>query len=398
MSAEQCTIQILRMANGGDAVGKLPDGVTVFVRGALPDERVEIEVIERKKSFARAKLLKVIEPSPHRAESECRYSRTCGGCDFWHTTYANELDLKVTSALDTLRRIGKIEVPEPTVHGAKKITGWRTRANLTSDRRHRHLGFVAKASRSVVDVYRCAVLADELNDAIAALRKMTAVFDGRIFLETDGRRGVIVDAQNARPDWMTHPIHGIVGLGGEQNVLATESHHVAPEGFEVPAGRFRQGNTEMNHLLVERATHHLSGSKRVLELFCGMGNFTLAYAGKCEAVKALDVDVQAVATLEEMASALGLPVDAQACDLDTDFPDFMCDTVLLDPPRTGAAGVVSRLETNTVRKIVYVSCDPATLARDLATLTEKGFKLRHLEFIDMFPRTAHIETVAVLEA
>ncbi len=398
MSAEKLTIKILRMANGGDAVGKLPDGVTVFVRGALPDEKVEIEVIERKKSFARAKLINVIEASPHRAESECRYSKTCGGCDFWHTTYANELDLKVISALDTIRRIGKIEVPEPVVHGAKKITGWRTRANLTSDRRHRHLGFVAKASRSVIDVYRCAVLADELNEAIVTLRKMTSVFDGRIFLETDGRRGVLVDAPNARPDWMAKPINGIVGLSGEQKVLATESHHVAPEGFEVPAGRFRQGNTEMNHLLVERATHHLSGSKRVLELFCGMGNFTLAYAGKCEAVKALDVDIQAVETLEEMAGALKLPVDAQACDLDTDFPDFSCDTVLLDPPRTGAASVVARIEPGKTRKVVYVSCDPATLARDLATLTANGFTLRHIEFVDMFPRTAHIETIAVLEA
>ncbi|MEZ4462549.1 MAG: TRAM domain-containing protein [bacterium] len=396
MSQFRYTVDVLRVANGGDAVGKLPDGKTVFVRGALPGERIEIDLVEQKKSFARGKLRKIVTPSQDRVEPGCEHSARCGGCDYWHTSYENELSLKVNAAVDTLKRIARVELPEPVVHGAKSHTGWRTRATLTSDRRSGNLGFVARASRHVIDIEHCPVLSEELNAALTEIRNLPGSRAGRIFFESDGRGGVVLEGKQATEAWIRGRVHGVVGVGGKETVLATQSHHIAPDDFEVPAGRFRQGNTQMNHVLVQRVTELLRGSKRVLELYCGMGNFTASFADACDAVFATDVDAAAIETLDQLVSRMNLPVETRTCDLDAEFPDFQANTMLLDPPRTGAAFAAANVHQCGADRVVYVSCDVATLARDIGTLAGAGFSLSQLEFVDMFPRTAHIESIAVL--
>lgn len=398
MPPSHYTVDVLRVANGGDAVAKLPDGKTVFIRGALPGERVEIDIVEQKKNFARGKIRRVIVTSPDRVEPGCPHATRCGGCDFWHTTYTHELKLKVEAARDTFARISKLEIPKHRVHHAKSTTGWRTRGTFTTDSRSRNLGFVERATRHVIDVEVCKVMSDEMNAALSEIRAIPNAHGGRIFIETDGRGGVIVEANHADNTWVSGTVHGVVGAGGDQDVLASQSHHIAAEGFTVPAGRFRQGNTVMNHVLVSRVADLLSGHPRVLELFCGMGNFTTAYAGECAEVLATDMDAAAIETLDILAARMNLPIKTATYNLEMELPDFEADAVLLDPPRTGAAFAASQLKAQDFKTAVYVSCDVATLARDSATLVSNGFQLSSIEFVDMFPRTAHIETIAVFTA
>lgn len=394
MSALQ-TVDILRAAQGGDGVGHLEDGCVVFVRGALIGERVDVLVTQRKKNFARADLVSIRSASPHRVEPACAYAGTCGGCDFWHTTYAHEFEIKTSAAMDTLRRVGRLELPDVTLHPAKSVAGWRTRATLTTDRRTRSIGFVGRGSRAVVDFQTCKVLDPTIEAAILELRERADACQGRIFVETDGRGGVIVDAAGGAADWLSDTIHGVADVAGEQTVLSSQSHATLLDA-EVPAGRFRQGNTAMNAQLVETAVGFLANASHVVELYCGMGNFTMAYAARCEAVLACDVDVRAVETLGELAAPLR-QVTTAVCDLDQEMPEFStADAVLLDPPRTGAAFAVAALAAQPVPLVVYVSCDVPTLARDARTLVDAGYTLTELAFVDMFPRTSHIETVAVL--
>lgn len=391
------TVEIVRAANGGDGVAYLEDGVIVFVRGALVGETVDILVKQKKKTYAYADLAAIRKASPHRVAPGCAVSDRCGGCDFWHTTYANELQTKVVAALDTLRRVGRFEPPAPTIHGAPSPTQWRTRATFTTDRRKQAIGFVGRASRDVIEFEQCPILHPALNEALKTLRSCEGVYNGRVAVETDGRGGVIVEAEHASRSWVKLTIHGVVGLTGEQTVRASESH-AAPLNAVVPAGRFRQGNTGMNRILVERAVSHLGDAARVLELFCGMGNFTLSYAGRCQQVEAHDVDAEAIMTLNQLAEAQNVKVEAIVSDLSDMTPSAKgFDAVLLDPPRTGALKAAESLAADQPPRIVYVSCDVATLSRDLRILLDAGYRLSALEFVDMFPRTAHIETIAVLD-
>lgn len=390
MAEGQFIVDIDNVANGGDGVGRLPDGKAVFVAGTLPDERVRVRVVRSHKTYAHAELLEVVKPSENRRESECPYSKRCGGCQFWHTSYENEFQLKIAATLETLQRIGKWESFPSDLgeHPAPTYTNYRERATLHA--KSGYVGFFARNSKEVVDIAHCPVLHNEVNTALQAVRRHTAAQSQRFdaLVETDGRGAFALTSQAE------------LELGAE-TVLASRVVANAPDSLELPAGQFRQSGEVLNHLLVKRVLERCTDARTILELFCGAGNFTLNLARRGQRVLGLEVSEEAVASGREIAEASGVEAEFRVAELPDGLvealSDHKPDTVLLDPPRTGASEACEILVDSDVECIVYVACDAACFARDSRKLLAGGWTATSLDFVDMFPRTAHLELIGRFE-
>lgn len=377
----------------------------MFVPGALPGEVVEVDVQKKKKSFARARLVKVLSASEHRVIPECPNATTCGGCQFWHTTYEHEVDIKAQAVVDTLTRISKTDIPTPTVHAAKTTTGWRNRASFHVEQGK--IGFFKKNSHDVVTIQTCPVLSKELQNSLDTLRKALSRhrLSGDIFAESCSE-GSVVSTSDELSEVLTieGPIKGI-STPAEDRGNTEIPAHLALAGVSVdlevtlPPRQFRQSNSEMNVALTELVAERLDefSGGRLLEFFAGSGNLTWTQRQKWESIVAYEGSPFAVEIANRIAASLGAThVGFVQRDLfGGDVPVAKTDVVLLDPPREGAAHLSELLAKSMPRAILYVSCDPASLARDIKTLSG-AFEVARVDLLDMFPRTAHMETVALL--
>ena len=423
-------VTIDNLANGGDGAGRLPDGRIVFVPRTVPGEKVEIELTRSKKAYAFGRLLRILEPSPARVEPDCPHFARCGGCQFWHMTYEAELQAKSQAAAEAIARVGGVDLPEPELMEAPSVVDYRARATFhrrKSSDKAGVLGFFAPGTNRVVDIAGCPIADPLLNDArdlvAPAVRDLDAA---EVFVETAGGGEVVVTVSTkAKGDAFERCaarladlvdrqalVRGAELLGpedrhlsfGEPVIDATEALVAGLRHFVVPAGRFRQANPAMNRRLVARVRERLAslGGTRLLELFAGMGNFTLALAPDFERIWAVEADPDAVQTGRALVEADRLNhIYFQRYDLsggvEAIWPGPDVDVILLDPPRGGAADACADLATREgLKGIVYVSCDAACLGRDLKTLSAGGWVVRSLDFVDLFPRTTHVETVAVL--
>ncbi|AWV89000.1 23S rRNA (uracil(1939)-C(5))-methyltransferase RlmD [Bradymonas sediminis] len=434
-------VTIDRLAHGGDGIGYLDDGRIVFVSGTLPGEVVDIEVFELKKSFARGRIEEVVEPAPQRVASQCPYSDECGGCQFWHTTYENELRLKTEAAWEAISRISKVEIPQARVLEAPAAIRYRSRVVFHQKRAHRDkrtgalepnkIGFYRAQSKQLVDIDDCMITNSLLNQVRRALEPaLRDVGDCDIILETASATSVmvtLVPETNYRTNLprslkafmqsvdQNPMIRGIRVVGKNEDVIygdiAVDADqilaHVPVHAARLGSGDFRQSNQAMNRVLVDEVTGHIkaSGATSVLELYCGSGNFAFAMPESVEQIVGLEVSAAAVESADALARLAGLQRYTFAkANLDkglvkTPWPGAEgFDLVLLDPPRTGATTVCQELADaeDGPSTIVYVSCDPACLGRDLKTLATGGWKVDSLTLLDMFSRTSHIESIAVL--
>ncbi len=421
MTTELVTID--NLAFGGDGAARLEDGRVVFVPRSIPGEVIEIEVTKSKKSWARAKIVRIVEPSPDREESACKHFERCGGCQFWHMSYEAELRHKTAAARESIERLSGSEIPEPKVVGAPEYEGYRNRATLHV--KGGKLGFFAPGSKQLVDVPTCPVLDPRLDRAVTALRPtVKKVKSADLFVETAGPDEVVftletgasatevrgITQQIAKVADANKSIRGAVIEGkrredrlvvGEPAPDASEAILGGPGHFVVPAGRFRQGNQAMNFKLVNAVADMVEdiGAKNVLELFAGMGNLTGGIAQHAEHVDAFEFDPDAVQTGRSILNAMGhMNVRLKRANLaNNPIPNGEVeshDIVVLDPPRSGAPEVCAALATVGPEHVIYVACDAACLGRDAATLIEAGYVLEEVQMLDMFPRTAHIETIA----
>jgi len=377
----------------------------VFVPGALPGEVVEVDVQQKKKSFARARLLKVISPSEHRVLPECPNATNCGGCQFWHTTYDHEVEIKSQAVIDTLSRISKTEIPAPAIHSAPTTTGWRNRASFHVEQGK--IGFFKKNSHDVVAIQTCPVLSKELQTSLDTLRKALSRhrLSGDIFAESCSEGSVISTSDELSEVLNVEgPIKGI-STPLEDRGTVTIPSHLAISGLEesvdveLPPRQFRQSNPAMNLILTEVVTERLRGFSggRLLEFFAGSGNLTWPQRAHWAAISAYEGSPFAVEIANRIAEKLGAShVTFHQRDLfGGDVSVDETDVVLLDPPREGAAHLCELLAESKPRAILYVSCDPASLARDIKTLSAE-FEVASVDLLDMFPRTAHIESIALL--
>jgi tRNA/tmRNA/rRNA uracil-C5-methylase (TrmA/RlmC/RlmD family) len=363
-------ITVADIAFGGEGVGRIDDFV-VFVPFVLVGEEVEIELADVRKNFARARLVEVRKSSPSRVEPRCRYFGDCGGCQYQHMDYAEQLRMKHRQVAELMHRLGKFprEVVAPVVPCPQPY-GYRNRIMIRSQwnkpEQRLSIGFIRHDNRLVVDIHECAIAEPALNAQI---------------------RGV----------WASPP-----PKGGLKVVL-----RVQPEGWELPRDSFFQNNFHLLPGLVEVVRERLrdAGTRFLVDVYCGVGFFALELADAVEAFVGIELDRMAIQAARENArrrgAANGEFVAGRAEEI---LPELMArqdadrSTVILDPPRTGCARTaLETLRSARPAQIIYVSCHPATLARDLNALVADGvYRLERLVPLDMFPQTQHVECVADL--
>jgi len=352
-------------------------GKVVFVPRTLTGETVSIRLSKSRKGFVEAELVEVIKPSPHRVTPPCPYFERCGGCAYQHATYEEQIQVKEKQLRDTLIRIGGLkELPSLHVETAAQPFGYRNKIVVHRDEEGR-LGFFATDGRSIVDIEKCLIANDPVNEQLAAFRK-------------NPQRG---------------PRHVTLSDPDQRE--------------EVPRGSFYQTNTPMAQRLLEWVRKQIPSAEEgspgfLLDLYCGAGFFTLGLADCFSEICGVDRDAHAIHTATARAQKTGVAhARFFAADIEERI-DWILEsqsaervTLLVDPPREGLPRRVTEglLKVGRVARLIYVSCNPATLARDLKlfmnasgqTVFTGKFGLYKLALFDMFPQTTHIETVAILE-
>ena len=390
-------VTIERILPGGLGLAHA-DGRTLMVALAVPGDRVRVSIDRVKGNVAFALIQEIITPSPQRVEPPCRYFGRCGGCDFQQLNYQAQLDAKVEIIKDCLRRVGHIEnVSDFQITPAPNPWHYRTRAQWQYDSIKRRLGYFQSGSRHVCDVEECAVLAPELQQTLSGLRQRmqsgSLPEDARDFRAVAGAEGVSLAPAVRSPT--VAPVSDVTArIEGVREVTRS----IRGEQYSFDAESFFQANDELLPKLIDAAIGEAHG-EMALELYCGVGLFTVPLARRFARVIAIEGDAAAVRFARANLGSANLK-NAQVINQDVGAwleekgsPDFL----LLDPPRTGAESrVIGGILHLKPKRISYVSCDPATLARDLRKLIAGGYTLGSIAAFDMFPQTHHVETVVHL--
>lgn len=415
---ETYDIDILTLLYGGDAMGRLPDGRAVFVPYVIPGERARVRLIEQKKNFARGSLVEVLAPSPERIAPCCASFAACGGCHYMHMTYAAQLRYKTAILRDQFVRIAGISDP-PVAAMRPSPSEWHYRNAVQFHLTAQGMpGFQEPGSHVVVPVEQCLLCApaiDEIWPHLDFVDPDSGVVPGleRIQLRAGAGDDLLMVLESNEPVppafSVDLPISAVfVGPGGfEENaplVLAGEDYLVMEalgRAFRVSAGSFFQVNTaqaeNMLGYLLERLA--LPQEASLLEVYAGVGLFSAFLAPRVTRLAAVESSPSAVddfaANLDEFNN-----VELYQGPAEEILPglEMRPDVVLVDPPRAGLAiPALDALVGMGATRLAYVSCDPATLARDAKRLLAAGYVLESVQPFDMFPQTYHIESVSVFK-
>jgi len=404
---EQMTVQLVDMAHGGDAVGRY-EGKAIFVPYGIPGESVRVEIVRDRGRFAHARLLNVLSASPQRVQPPCPYFGACGGCQWQHIAYEAQLSYKRSIVRTQLQHIAGL--PDATVHPTLGMTDpWHYRNHVQfSVSRDGELGFMAAGSHQVVPIENCLLMHplleevfDSLDIELPGLQRLSL----RAGINTGEQMIIFEVALDEAPELEVNlPVSCVLLLSDGTPVTLVGSPYirelVAGRVYRLSASSFFQVNTQQNERLVSLVSTYLNpgADSIVLDAYCGVGTFALGLAGKAKQV--IGIESSAVAITDARANAADMDnvvflqggVKEVIPTLDVTAP-----LVVMDPPRTGLdQEALSALVDLAPVRIVYVSCDPATLARDIKRLLASGYQLRQVQPIDMFPQTCHIECVAVL--
>ncbi len=360
-------LKINGFANGAYGTGML-NGKIVFVENALPNEVVDIEITQEKKGFIKAVATEILKPSEYRTKPECPYYLTCGGCDLQHASYEYQLKLKQDVFVSTLKRIGKIELNEiPEIIPSEKQWYYRRRVDFKC--RNGKWGFYKKSTNQFTPIRECKIANEGINEFIR---------NNRCFKYM---RVQVDDYGNINTDEM------MLNLNLEQPLFYKKD-------------AFTQINREINLKIIRDLLSEVStiNPSNILELFCGIGNFTIPLAKKGYKIYAVELDLPAISSLKRNVSNFDLKnVSIIRKNL---FEPFKIkggfDLVILDPPREGAKEVARWLLKKNVKHVIYISCDMATLSRDLNIIKNK-YTLEKIKLYDMFPQTHHVESMTVLK-
>lgn len=388
----RCEVTFHALAAGGDAIARV-DGCVVFVPGGVPGDSALVEVVETRKNHVRARLVAVTSPSPSRRAPSCALFGRCGGCTWQHVDIAAQRAAKGEIVRSALERIAAIHTGKGVeVIGAEEY-GWRTRAvlHVTRTDGRRRLGFQHAGSHEIEAVDDCPVLVDSLRSWLGTVAaNPEAIPRGAVRVHVaagdEGVQAVFVGA-DGEP----------VGSGPEARRI---ERTILGRRLEFDARGFFQAHRSLAERLVETALSGASGIAAV-DLYCGVGLFTLALATKFEKVLGVDGDPRAVESARGNARGLDVSnVRFERADLERpltlEWPAAL-DLVLVDPPRAGLSrAVLEAILEREPPRISYVSCDPATLARDLRELCSQGYELEAIVALDLFPQTPHVEAVAQL--
>lgn len=419
------------LAHDGRGIARI-EGKTIFIEGALPCERVRFRYSTHHRHFDEGRLTDVIEASSERVEPRCAHFAVCGGCSLQHLAPEAQLRAKDAMLRETLARIGHVEPREWLAPVAGPVWGYRRRARLgvkCAAGKHRvRVGFNERHTHQVADLTCCEVLHPMLGPRIAELAALLGSMDARQHLGqceiSVGEEGPALVLRTHAPldaadrallvDWAAREGFLIyLQRGGSNSVEALDATTPDALSYRLPADDltlgfaptdFVQINAVMNEVLVARAIELLSpgAAERVLDLYCGIGNFTLSLARRAAEVMGIEGEVGLVerarvnAVRNGIANVRFIAADLAAERGKSPWGDEHFAAALLDPPRSGAQALLSLLPRSGVSRIVYVSCHPATLARDAQTLVQAlGYRLECAGMFDMFPHTTHMEAIAL---
>ncbi len=426
-------LDIIDLSHDGRGVGRV-DGKAVFVDGALAGERVRARMKKRKRSFDEAELLEVLSPSADRVVPRCPHFGRCGGCALQHLSPQAQIAAKQRVLLENLERIGGVVPLRVLAPLTDAVWGYRRKARLgvkyVRNKQRVLVGFREAADpRYIADIDRCEVLVPAVGERLADLARLIEGLDAReriaqievaagdettalVFRNLDplserDRAALIAFAQSTGLAILLQP-------GGNDSVTPLWPERV-DLSFAIPAADARldfrpldfvQVNAGLNLRMIDHALALLDPQpdERVLDLFCGLGNFTLPLARHAAEVVGVEGEAGLVQRARDNAARNGIG-NARFFAADLAKPlagqPWLAETfdrVLIDPPRTGADALLAQLPTRDVKRLVYVSCHPGSLARDAALLVrEHGFTLSAAGAMDMFPHTAHVESIAVFD-
>ena len=425
-------IDIIDLSHDGRGVARI-DGKTVFVAGALPGERARVRFTTRHRNFDEARVEELLTRSPERIEARCPHFGSCGGCALQHLPPVAQIAAKQRVLAENFERIGKVEPGRWLDPLSDEAWGYRRKGRLSvkwvAKKGRVLVGFREDNPRFVADLSVCHTLLPEVGQRMAAIGELVGALEAhREIAQIEIAAGddtVALVFRNLKPlseadtaklvaFGREHDLAILLQPGGPDTVHALWPERVRL-AFRIPAADveiefkpldFVQVNAGMNQRMIARAMELVDPQPgdRVLDLFCGLGNFTLPLARRAGTVVGVEGEAGLVARARENAAANGIAnTEFFAGDLAADqrgapwaARDY--DKVLLDPPRSGAAAVLEYLPRKSARRVVYVSCHPGSLARDAGTLVQQhGFKLIAAGVMDMFPHTAHVESIALFE-
>ncbi len=424
---ERAEITVEKLVLGGSGLARLDTGQAVFVSGVLPGERAVVAIRRKRKGFLEADLVEVTAPSKDRIDPPCTGEKQCTGATWPHISYPAQLRYKQDILLDTLSRIGGISPARPLpILPSPHTDHYRLRAqfNVRTKNGRQRIGFFRQGSYDLIEVEDSFLIDPHINKTLKAVRSLVqrlpplkqvhinATPSGEVHLLLFSEQGAptsmesfFADLKKAVPE-----VIGITGFANGEKALALGGNRLTldVEGFtiHVTEGNFYQVNWDQNRNMVRAVTDFaaLTGNETVLDLYCGIGNFALPLAKKAGTVIGIESGYSAVEDATANAALNGIRnTEFIADDMQKGLKTLLqrkmrADVIVLDPPRAGATlKTLERVLAFVPRKIVYVSCNPSTLARDLKFFHLFGFRLDRLQPVDMFPYTYHIECVAEMK-
>lgn len=424
-------LRIEKLIYGGDGLARLPAdengrGKAVFVPFVLPGEEVEASLSEEKPGFSRARAEAILQPSPQRVKPHCPYFLRCGGCHYQHAGYEEQLKIKAAILQENLRRIAKLELETPLHIHPSPPWNYRNRARLRVGATQPFaLGYYEFGSHTLLPIEQCPISSPLINQALVQLIRLgredappETLREIEVFANADDTRLLIegycrADAAKAVTAWAegvakaVSQVEGVVVLAQESGLYATaEAKALATVGaaqltyqtdraaFRVSAGSFFQVNRHLTNQLVTLVTAN-QGGHTALDLYAGVGLFSVSLSRQFERVIAVesaassftDLGQNAPPTVKTVRSTVEQYLSNVAGRMRPDF-------VVVDPPRGGLGQSVTRsLAGLGAPRLTYVSCDPATLARDLGGLLAAGYRVQQAHLVDLFPQTYHLESV-----
>jgi len=421
------------------------EGCAVFIPNAIAGEKLKVRIEVAKKNWAAGKIVEILEKSPHRVNRECPVAKLCGGCDFWHMDYDEESRLKAERVKTCLNRIGGENLTEIPILSAPTCQGYRNKAQypVSVKKGRAYAGFFKAGTHEVIENKRCLILPEEsdaVKDAVVDYVNQYRVMPyneaehkgllRHIYVRRGAVSGqvlvclVINGKKIPRPEELIKRLEKIPGfttlvlslntkkgnavLGDEFVTLYGPGYiedTLCGLNFRLSPRSFYQVNHHQAQRLYEAAIAQAEITKNdtVLDLYCGVGTITLAMAKAAGRVIGIEVIPQAVEDAKDNAMRNGIENaeffcgDAGAAALELEKQGIQADVVVVDPPRKGLnADTIEALARFAPRRIVYVSCDPATLARDVALLKERGYRVKNAMAADLFPRCSHVESVVTM--
>ncbi len=436
MTSQKYSIE--KIINGGFGLSHDADGRVTLIEGSIPGEIITAKIWFENKNLQKGLPQQITNVSVDRVQPDCKYYKQCGGCNFQHMTYSRQLQAKKDIIHDLLARSGHRDLQEAASSilaaplPSPEAYHYRQRIRLQVDDSHT-LGFYKRRSNTCVTIEHCLLANENINTCLESLLHHAAF--GRLIQRTESlellfnpdsdRINLLFHlSQKPRPADKQHAVTLTNDMHDIESICFTGNDFAPTErcklSFTLPAlpphtnrpltlswetGGFCQVNLQQNQILIQTVLDFcaVSETDSVLDLFCGMGNFSIPVAEKAESLLGIEGQGSAIRSAKQNSKLAGhsnsnfrkQPVHDACKELTQKGRQF--DILIIDPPRQGAPGLSQQLSELTAKRLIYISCDPATLCRDMAELLNHNFHLQKLQPIDMFPQTHHIECVALLE-